>query len=44
MGAQAAAAVLEKLERNAHQGAMDECGRQLAMLATEVDRLRAEEI
>jgi HPt (histidine-containing phosphotransfer) domain-containing protein len=44
MGAQAAAAVLEKLERNAHQGAMDECGRQLAMLAMEVDRLRAEEI
>jgi HPt (histidine-containing phosphotransfer) domain-containing protein len=44
VGAKATAAVLEKLEHNARDGAMDECGRQLVMLAAEVDRLRAEEI
>ena len=44
VGAHAAATVLEQLERNARNGALDECSRQLAALATEVDRLRAEEI
>jgi len=44
LGAQAAAAVLAELERNAKNGAIEECGRQLAVLAAEVDRLRAEEI
>jgi HPt (histidine-containing phosphotransfer) domain-containing protein len=44
VGAQAAAAVLAELERHAKGGAMEECGRQLAALATEVDRLRGEEI
>jgi HPt (histidine-containing phosphotransfer) domain-containing protein len=44
VGAKAAATVLAELERNARNGAMEECGRQLAALAAEVDRLRAEEI
>jgi HPt (histidine-containing phosphotransfer) domain-containing protein len=44
VGAKAAATVLAELERNAKAGAMDECSRQLAALALEVDRLRAEEI
>jgi HPt (histidine-containing phosphotransfer) domain-containing protein len=44
VGAKAAATVLAELERNAKNGAMEECGRQLAALAAEVDRLRAEEI
>ena len=44
VGATAVAAVLRTLEQQAHKGAMDECGRQLVALATELDRLRAEEI
>ena len=44
VGAKAAATVLQRLERHAIDGALDECGRQLAALATELDRLRAEEI
>jgi HPt (histidine-containing phosphotransfer) domain-containing protein len=44
LGANAAATVLAELERYAKKGAMEECGRQLAALAAEVDRLRAEEI
>ena len=44
VGAKAAAEVLAQLERNAKSGAMDECSRQLAALATEVDRLRAAEV
>lgn len=44
VGAQAAAGVLAALERNAKEGAMAECSRQLAALAIEVDRLREEEI
>ena len=44
VGAQAAAVVLAKMERSARFGEMDECDRQLHALATEVDRLRAEEI
>jgi HPt (histidine-containing phosphotransfer) domain-containing protein len=44
VGAQAAAMVLAELERNAKAGAMEECARQLAVLAAEVARLRAEEI
>jgi HPt (histidine-containing phosphotransfer) domain-containing protein len=44
VGAAAAAAVLKTLELQAHEGAMEECTRQLAALATELDRLRAEEI
>jgi len=44
VGANAAATVLAELERQAKAGAMLECGRQLAALAAEVDRLRAEEI
>ena len=44
VGANAAAAVLAELERSAKKGAADACGRQLAALAMEVDRLRAERI
>jgi HPt (histidine-containing phosphotransfer) domain-containing protein len=44
VGANAAATVLAELERNAKQGSMAECGRQLAALATEVHRLRDLEI
>lgn len=44
VGAQAAAWVLTELERSAKDGPMEECSRQLVALATEVDRLRAEEI
>ena len=44
VGAQAAATVLAELEQNAKDGAIDACSRQLAALAMEVDRLRAEEI
>ena len=44
LGAKAAATVLAELERSAKAGAMEECSHQLASLATEVDRLRTEEI
>jgi HPt (histidine-containing phosphotransfer) domain-containing protein len=44
LGAQAAASVLAHLEQSAKNGEMEECSRQLIALATEVDRLRAEEI
>jgi HPt (histidine-containing phosphotransfer) domain-containing protein len=44
VGAKAAATVLATLERNAKDGAMDECGRQLAELASQVERLRLEKI
>jgi HPt (histidine-containing phosphotransfer) domain-containing protein len=44
IGAKAVAGVLEKMERSAHNGELDECGRQLAKLAAEVDRLRAVQI
>jgi histidine phosphotransfer protein HptB len=44
IGAKAVAGVLEKMERSAHDGELDECGRQLVTLAAEVDRLRAVEI
>jgi len=44
VGARAAAGVLADLERSARSGAADECGLQLAALAFEVDRLRAERI
>jgi HPt (histidine-containing phosphotransfer) domain-containing protein len=44
VGAKAAAEVLAQLERNAKSGAMDECSRQLAALAMEVDRLRTAEV
>jgi len=44
VGARAAASVLADLERSAKNGAVSECGRQLAALAVEVDRLRAERI
>jgi HPt (histidine-containing phosphotransfer) domain-containing protein len=44
VGARAAATALAQLERNARDGALEECGRQLNVLAMEVDRLRAEHI
>jgi HPt (histidine-containing phosphotransfer) domain-containing protein len=44
VGAKAAAAVLERIERQAAHGSLEECGSQLAILAAEVDRLRAETI
>jgi HPt (histidine-containing phosphotransfer) domain-containing protein len=44
VGAKAAAEVLTRLERNAKSGAMEECSRQLAALAMEVDRLRTAEV
>ncbi|MEI9972274.1 MAG: Hpt domain-containing protein [Ignavibacteriota bacterium] len=44
VGAVAAASALAQLEQSAKDGAMEECARQLAALAKEVDRLRAEEI
>ena len=44
VGAKAAATVLAEMERSAKSGAIAECGRQLAALAIEVDRLRAEHI
>jgi HPt (histidine-containing phosphotransfer) domain-containing protein len=44
VGAKAAATVLAELERSAKSGAPEECSRQLAALATEVDRLRCERI
>ena len=44
IGAKAAATVLADLERSAKSGATEECGRQLAVLAIEVDRLRAERV
>jgi HPt (histidine-containing phosphotransfer) domain-containing protein len=44
VGAKAAAIVLAELERSAKNGASEECSRQLAVLATEVDRLRHEQI
>jgi HPt (histidine-containing phosphotransfer) domain-containing protein len=44
VGAVAAATACANLERYARDGAMDDCGRQLAALAHELDRLRAEEI
>ena len=44
VGAQAAATVLAALERNAKDGAMEECSQQLAALGRELDRLRLKEI
>jgi HPt (histidine-containing phosphotransfer) domain-containing protein len=44
LGAAAAADVLKQMEHSAREGSMDECLQQLAALAAEVDRLRAEEI
>ena len=44
VGAKAAAEVLADLERSAKTGAAEECGRQLAALNVEMDRLRAERI
>jgi len=44
VGAKAAAAVLERMERHAAQGSLEECGSQLAALAREVELLRAERI
>jgi len=44
VGAKAAATVLAELERSAKRGVPEECSRQLAALATEVDRLRCERI
>ena len=44
LGADAAFVVLAQLERSANAGRMEECSRQLAVLAIEVDRLRAVEI
>jgi HPt (histidine-containing phosphotransfer) domain-containing protein len=44
LGAQAAAAVLESIERYAIHGSVEECAAQLVLLAAEVDRLRAETI
>ena len=44
LGAQAVAGVLADLERSAKSGAAEECGRQLAALTLEMDRLRAERI
>jgi HPt (histidine-containing phosphotransfer) domain-containing protein len=44
VGAKAAATVLAELERSAKSGAREECSRQLAALASEVDRLRCERI
>ena len=40
VGANATAAVLEKMERYAASGSVTECGLQLAKLASEVERLR----
>jgi HPt (histidine-containing phosphotransfer) domain-containing protein len=40
VGANAAAAVLEAMERQAASGSMAECSMQLARLASEVERLR----
>ena len=40
VGANAAAAVLEAIERQAASGSVAECGVQLARLAREVERLR----
>ena len=42
VGANAAAAVLEAMERQAASGSVAECRVQLARLASEVDRLRQE--
>jgi HPt (histidine-containing phosphotransfer) domain-containing protein len=44
LGASAAATVLADIEKQANRGAFDECGQQLRMLASEVDRLRSVEI
>jgi HPt (histidine-containing phosphotransfer) domain-containing protein len=44
VGANAVATVLAELERSAKQGAMEECSRQLDVLATEVDRLRTAQL
>ena len=44
VGAKAAAEVLIQLERSAKSGAMEDCSRQLAALALEVDRLRTAEV
>lgn len=43
VGANAAAAVLEAMERQAASGSVEECRVQLARLAEEVERLRREE-
>ena len=42
VGANAAAAVLEAMERQAASGSVAECGVQLAQLASEVEKLRHE--
>jgi len=44
LGATSAAARLKTLEQYAKRGDMDECARQMGLLAVELDRLRAEEI
>ena len=42
VGANAAAAVLQQMEREAGAGAFDRCAESLASLDTELERLRAE--
>lgn len=42
VGANAVAAVLEAMERQAASGSVSECSAQLARLASEVERLRRE--
>lgn len=44
VGANAAATVLAQLENSAKNGALQECSRELAALAREVDRLREEKV
>jgi len=44
IGAQSSAWLLELIERHARLGEMDECGRQLLLLAGEIDKLRAESL
>lgn len=44
VGANAAAAVLQQIERNAANGAFHACGISLATLAQEIDRLRSEAV
>jgi len=44
LGANRLAGLLESIERHAVEGALEQCSSQLAILAQEVDRLRAEPI
>jgi HPt (histidine-containing phosphotransfer) domain-containing protein len=44
VGANAAAAVLEAMERQAASGSVEECRAQLARLSSEVERLRRQPI